>query len=283
MASITISNNLLHATIATKGAELQSLSNSKRDYIWNGNQEFWGKHSPILFPIVGTLKNNTYLYNGKAYELTRHGFARDQEFQVVSKTSDAVIFSLLSDKNTGANYPFDFELLLEYQLVENELKITYHVKNIGNKPLPFSIGGHPAFALPDTFEKYALEFEVNETINCFLLKDDLISNEIEEVILENNKLPLTYSLFEKDAMIIKKMQSKEIKIVENDVPFLKFSFADFPNFGIWTKTGAAFICLEPWIGYADTFESSGEIFEKEGIQILESHAHTDYSFSITLL
>lgn len=285
MSLITISNKYFSAIINSKGAELVSLYNIKinKEYIWEGNPAFWGKHSPILFPIVGTLKNNTYQCNGKTYELSRHGFARDREFKVAHKTADTICFSIVSDAETNSYYPFDFELKIKYQLIYNDLKISYYIKNTGNEQLPFSIGGHPALALPEKFENYSLEFEIDETLNRFVLKDDLISDEIEAVVLKNKKLPLTYSLFEKDAMIIKQMQSKEIKILENGIPFLKFSFADFPNFGIWTKIGAAFVCLEPWVGYSDTFESSGQIFEKEGIQILEPNTEKKYSFSISIL
>lgn len=283
MSLITIFNKKIKATINSKGAELFSLHDGKREYIWEGNPKFWGKHSPILFPIVGTLKNNSYLYNGESYKLSRHGFARDLEFQVLSKTSDGVRFTLVSDKKTFIDYPFDFVLQIEYQLFDAELKIKYQVINNGNKKLPFSIGGHPAFALPKKFEDYSLEFETDETINRYILKDDLISNEVETVILENKKLPLTYSLFQKDALIIKQMHSKEIELLENNIPFLKFSFADFPNFGIWTKDRAPFICLEPWVGFSDTSESTGNFFEKEGIQVLESKSKKEYSFSITIL
>ena len=282
---VSISNQYLIAQINLKGAELFSLQNNstKEEFIWEGNPNFWGKHSPILFPIVGTLKNNSFKHNNQKHELSRHGFARDLDFQIKNKTKSSVCFSLTSNEYTKSKYPFDFELLISYHLIDNELKIAYTIINNGNEIVPFSVGGHPAFSLNGKFENYALEFEVNETIKSYLLKEDLLSNEYEEIELKNKKLPLTYSLFENDAMIIKKMQSKEISILKDDIPILKFKFNDFPNFGIWTKVGAPFICLEPWVGYSDTFETSGNIFEKEGIQILEANSEKKYTFSITIL
>lgn len=282
---VSISSENLIANIQSNGAELFSLVNiaTQEEIIWEGNPAFWEKHSPILFPIVGSLKNNSYTYNDKIYNMSRHGFARDLEFEITSKTENNVTFRLLSTDATKLEYPFDFELFASFKLIATTLEVTYKIKNSGNKVQPFSIGGHPAFALKDDFEKYALAFQKNETLHCFRLTNDLIVKEFEEVELKDKKLPLTYSLFEKDAMIIKQMKSKEISILKNDIPFLKFKFVDFPNFGIWTKVGAPFVCLEPWIGYADTFETSGNILEKEGIQLLEPSSNKQYTYSITIL
>lgn len=283
--TVSISNHNLTAHIKLKGAELVSLQNekTKTEYIWNGNSIFWGKHSPILFPIVGTLKNNTYIYHETEYELTRHGFARDLEFKIKKQSTENVTLSLISNELSKSKYPFDFELLIDYKLNEKNLIVSYTVINTDSDTLPYSIGGHPAFALNDNFENYSLEFEINETIKRHVLKDDLISDEFEEIKLQNKKLHLTYSLFENDAMIIKQMNSKSISILKKEVPFLKFDFKDFPNFGIWTKIDAPFICLEPWVGYSDTFENSGILFEKEGIQTLEPKSEKKYSFSITII
>ena len=127
--NITISNNMLTATINSKGAELNSLKIRNREYIWEGNPEFWGKHSPILFPIVGTLKDNSYTYDNQKFELSRHGFARDHEFKIIESSEDKVIFSLSSSPETLKVYPFEFELQVIYALEENQLKIQYKVIN----------------------------------------------------------------------------------------------------------------------------------------------------------
>ena len=282
---VSISNENLVAKIQTNGAELISLINNatQEEIIWEGNPLYWEKHSPILFPIVGSLKNNAYTYNDKVYKMLRHGFARDIAFETISKAENNVTFKLLPSDETKLEYPFDFELLVSFELIANSLEVSYSIKNIGNKLLPFSIGGHPAFALNDDFENYSLAFRDNESLSCFKLKNDLIVKEFDEINLKEKKLPLTYSLFENDAIIIKQMKTKQISILKNDIPFLKFEFDDFPNFGIWTKVGAPFICLEPWVGYADTFETSGNILEKEGIQLLEPNFNKKYTYNITIL
>lgn len=282
---VTISNLNLKAQINTFGAELVSLQKveTNEEFIWEGNPEFWGKHSPVLFPIVGTLKNNSFLYDNELYNLSRHGFAREQDFQIKSQSEQSITFSLLSNEATKLVYPFDFELLINYHLVDFLLKITYTVKNIGKEMLPFSIGGHPAFSLKEDFAKYSLKFETSENLKCFRLIDELVSNQFDEIKLIENKLPLSYSVFENDALIMKEMQSKSITILKGNIPILKFDFVDFPNFGIWTKVGAPFICLEPWVGYSDTIENSGNIIEKEGIKLLERNSEKKYTFSISIL
>lgn len=280
----TISNSKLIAKINSKGAELISLQNqNNKEFIWDGNPEFWGKHSPVLFPIVGTLKNNSYSFDAKTYHLSRHGFARDSNFEIVTRTESHVLFSLQSDSTTKSVYPFNFELQVSYSLLENELFIGYKIINNDKIEIPFSIGGHPAFALTEKFEDYSLAFDQAENLVSYQLENDLLSDKTFVIPIEKNKLPLTYSLFEKDALIFKKLNSKQISILENNSPILHFKFDDFPNFGIWTKNNASFICLEPWLGYSDTFNCSGNITEKEGIQFLGSKKTFDCQFSIEIV
>jgi galactose mutarotase-like enzyme len=280
----TITNSILTATINHKGAELISLKNCKsnREYIWEGNPEYWSKHSPILFPIVGTLKNNYYLYNGKKHELTRHGFARDLNFNIINIEVNKVVFSLKFNVTTLENYPFKFELQVIYSQNNTELLIEYRVLNSGTETMPFSIGGHPAFALNEEFENYSLQFETNENLTSYQLENDLLSEKTKSIPLKNRVLPLSHSLFENDALIFKSLKSKQIQIVENNIPILNFKYKDFPNFGIWTKDRAPFICLEPWFGYSDTMNCNGKILEKEGIQLLEQNGTFECCFSIEI-
>lgn len=280
----TISNSNLTAQINHFGAELFSLKNSdNKEFIWEGNPAFWGKHSPVLFPIVGTLKNNTYHYNGKEYHLSRHGFARDKEFTLSDKSKNSATFSLTSSKESNKVFPFDFELQVIYTLDGNRLIIAYKIINNNNYTMPFSIGAHPAFSLPKPFGEYALEFEYPESLTSFELENDLLSDKATTIEMVGNQIPLDYSLFEKDALIFKKLQSKAITILENNSPLLRVQFNDFPNLGIWTKTNAPFLCIEPWLGYSDTVHSSGNILEKEGNQLLEAKKSLKYNFSIEIL
>lgn len=280
----TISNSTLTATINHSGAELFSLKNNQnKEYIWEGNPKFWAKHSPVLFPIVGTLKNNSYTIDGKEYQLSRHGFARDMEFQLIDRTENSAIFSLNSTPETLKKYPFDFELQLIYTLEEASLNIEYKVINKDNSKMPFSIGAHPAIALPDNFENYAFQFEKEEILKYYLLENDLISNQTKILETKNNLVPLHYQLFENDALIFKTLKSNSLTILENSIPYVKVDFEDFPSLGIWTKDQAPFVCIEPWLGYSDTSENSGDLFKKEGILVLDPKQIFHSKFSITIL
>lgn len=283
--NVTISNSFLSAQINSKGAELFSLQNkkNKQEFIWEGDPKHWGKHSPVLFPIVGTLKNNSYLYKNKEYKLSRHGFARDQEFELIQSSENQIVFCLKSSNQTKKIYPFEFELHLTYTLIENKLELKYSIINKDNVTIPFSIGAHPAFALPNNFENYALKFEEQETINCYTLEKDLVSDTKFEINLKEKKLPLQYATFENDAIIIKELRSKEITLLDENKPTLKVNFKDFDNLGIWTKVGAPFICIEPWLGYSDTIHTNGNIIEKEGIQIVTENEKFECQFSIEIL
>lgn len=281
----TISNEKYSATINSKGAELNSLVNKSthREYIWEGNPEFWGKHSPVLFPIVGALKNDSYEYEGKKYSMSRHGFARDFEFEVLNNDAQSVTFELKANAATLQKFPFLFSLKIDYELIENKLVITYYINNNSNKEMPFSIGAHPAFALPNGFTNYALDFEKEEQLITHELESNLFSGATRTIELNETKLPLKYSLFEKDALVFKTLQSKRVTILENNTPLLSVTFEDFQSLGIWTVQNAPFICIEPWIGYADNYDSNGDLFKKEGIQILEPNREFKAQFLIELL
>ncbi|NRS88830.1 galactose mutarotase-like enzyme [Flavobacterium sp. 7E] len=285
MTTTIITNSFLSAEIKHAGAELCSLKKitNNKEYIWEGNPEFWGKHSPILFPIVGTLKDNKYTYNNQQYTLSRHGFARDMVFDLIEKKEDRVTFSLKSTEETLKVYPFEFELQICYQLIENEIVIKYQVINKGDLEMGFSIGAHPAFALPSQFENYTLEFEKEEPLIYTLLENNLLSDETKRLDTEVNSVRLNYSLFEKDALIFKLLASKSVTILENKTPMLNIRFDDFPHLGIWTLNNAPFICIEPWFGYSDTSNNTGNIMEKEGIQLLAPKNTFDSNLTIAIL
>ncbi|MDQ1165280.1 aldose 1-epimerase family protein [Flavobacterium sp. SORGH_AS_0622] len=280
----TISNSILSASIKHSGAELFSIKdNQNNEYIWEGNPDFWGKHSPVLFPIVGTLKNNSYKINDREYHLPRHGFARDMEFELIDNSENRVVFSLQSSTETLTKYPFEFELQLIYTLNESSLTLEYKVINKGDTTMPFSIGAHPAIALPGNFDDYALEFEKEEALKYYILENDLISSQTKILETTHNIVPLNYELFKNDALIFKTLESKSLIILKDSKPYVKVAYNDFPSLGIWTKENAPFICIEPWLGYSDTDENSGDLYEKEGILTLEENKSFAAKFSITIL
>lgn len=280
----TISNSYLSAKINHKGAELISLKTNNKEYIWEGNPDFWGKHAPVLFPIVGTLKNNSYQINKNSYQLSRHGFARDMTFELIHKTESSATFSIQSSAETLKVYPFEFELQIQYSFEEKKLHTSYKIFNKSQSKMPFSIGAHPAFALNGNFENFAIQFEKEEPLVYALLENDLISNQSKTLEKqENGVVKLNYSLFENDALIFKTLQSKSLCILKEQIPILKVHFQGFPHLGIWTKKDAPFLCIEPWYGYSDTNQSNGNLFEKEGIQTIEADETFQSKFTIEII
>jgi galactose mutarotase-like enzyme len=205
------------------------------------------------------------------------------EFELIEKKEDSATFSIQSNSETLLNYPFEFELQMQYTLINTTVELDYKVVNKDNSEIPFSIGAHPAFALPSNFENYSLDFEKVEPLEYTLLENDLVSQQIEKIHTDTNRVPLTYELFKRDALIFKKLQSNSLSIIEKGKPILKVHFEDFPSLGIWTKVGAPYICIEPWFGYSDTTESNGNIFEKEGVIVLEANDTFQAKFSIEIL
>jgi galactose mutarotase-like enzyme len=265
---VTISNTTLTATINTLGAELISLVKNNKNYIWNIDETYWDKTSPVLFPIVGRLKNDSYSFNGKTYQLPRHGFARNMEFSFDKKSDYQVIFELNETEETKAIYPFSFKLLMAYTLMENELVIEYFVRNQSDEVLPFSIGAHPAFAISENFENYSLEFNAADTFETHHLENESFIGKTTLVDTKNNAIALNYALFEKDALVFKQLNSNEVTLKNNDKAILKVNYDHFPYLGIWTKQNAPFLCIEPWCGLADGINHNGNLEEKEGMNHL---------------
>jgi len=269
---IFLENEHLKASFATKGAELQSLI-SKKDginYLWNGNSEYWGKFSPVLFPIVGGLKNNIYHLNDKTYQLSRHGFARDMDFQVNQISTTEIIFKLVQTDETLKVYPFQFVLQLRYKLSGSSLSCTYQISNPSGFPLLFSIGGHPAFATPVnnevSYSDYYLQFNKDSELTFHQITQDLIDPKTLTLPLTEGKLPLQHELFFEDALVFKTLKSDCITLRNNKNEHgLHFKFKDFPFFGIWAAKNANFVCLEPWCGIADSVNHQQDLQKKEGI------------------
>jgi galactose mutarotase-like enzyme len=271
-----LENEVLKVVVAPKGAELQSISNKifGLEYLWNGNPAFWAKRSPVLFPIVGSLKNNTYFYKGRSYELPRHGFARDMVFEVENRDNAEIIFLLKSSPETRKNYPFDFEFRIHYRLQGDELGTEYLITNTGQEILLFSVGGHPAFKIPLTdetrYDDYYLKFDEVENLPRWpISKDGLLQIEPIPVMEESSRLNLTKSLFYSDALVFKYPASSEISLLsEKTSRGIRFLMGEFPFLGIWAAKDADFICIEPWCGVADSVNSIQQLENKEGIEKL---------------
>lgn len=287
----TIENTLIKAVINAKGAELTSLVNKENqlDYMWHGDPAVWGKHSPVLFPIVGTLKNNTYIHNGQSYQLPRHGFARDKQFAVEDHTADTITFLLRSDADTLTVFPFTFEFRLRYTLFENALAVACEVVNTGREMMYFSVGAHPAFKLPlvpgTGYSDYYLQFNQTETAPRWPISPEGLIEQSPVPLLENtNRLNLNKDLFQKDALVLKGMASSIVTLGSDKTPHgLRFDYPGFPFLGIWAAKNADFICIEPWCGIADIVNASQQLNEKEGINKLVAGEVFTRTWTVTLM
>jgi len=286
---ITVQNNKLKATFNELGAELVSLINLEtgEEIMWSGNPDFWGGISPVLFPIVGALKNEQYIFEDNFYELPRHGFARKRIFTVKESSENDVVFELKSDEETLKIYPFEFSLEIKYILFENKLTVSYRVKNMSDKEMYFSLGAHPGFAI-DTkdslnYSNYEIAFSDDDQLEIHPLVDNLISNETKKIELKNRALPLTYELFSKDALVMTTMKSRKL-VLRNNKNNRKviFSFSNFPYFGIWAAKNADFVCLEPWQGIADLENHNQQLTEKFGILKLNQNENWKADWAVEI-
>ncbi len=282
----TIKNRQLQIIVNSLGAELVSIVKENYEYMWSGDAKFWGRTSPVLFPIVGALKDGQYSYNGKNYQLPQHGFARDKEFKLVSQEKDKLSFILSDDANSRENYPFGFQLYITYTLDTSNVTIEYKVKNSDNKTIYFSLGTHPAFALKlddtITMEDYSLLFNAKESADRLLLDGALIGLE-KMPCVEGKKLALYDGIFDKNALVFDSIISDKVTLkCTKSKHSLSISYPDFPYIAFWSVPKAPYICIEPWEGIADSIDSSGQLEEKRGIKKLEINKQFIRQMKITI-
>ncbi|HWV65573.1 aldose 1-epimerase family protein [Chitinophaga sp.] len=287
---IKISNEKLTVMVNPQGAELQSIvrNDTGLEYLWSGDPAFWGKKSPVLFPIVGGLKDNTYQYRGDHYTLGRHGFAREQLFAVTEQGMEYVSLRLSDSDTTLKVYPFRFDFTIQYLLQDDQLQVTYQVLNRDDKTLLFSVGAHPAFKLPlvpgTTYEDYYLYFNKEEEAGIWPLS---AGGQVETApvpyLQRTHELPLKKSLFYNDALVFKQLASTAISIKSNHTPHgLTLAFEGFPYMGIWAARDADFVCIEPWCGIADSVDTNGQLEEKEGINRLAPDGLFERTWTATI-
>ena len=277
-----IKNSFISAKIDSFGAQLNSLKkiDNNLEYIWQANSKYWNRHAPILFPIVGRLKEDSYFYKNQKYSMTQHGFARDCEFELIEKDDDYLNFRLKSSDKTLEIYPFSFEFDIFYELIENRLIVSYRVKNKTNGEMFFSIGAHPAFNWPlGNKEKndYFFEFENIKNTKRYYLNDKGLFYKTENLEIEDNKIVLNEGLFKDDALVFNDFNIKEVTFKNSkNKNYVKLEFEKFPYLGLWSKpSGAPFICIEPWFGVADEENSNQKLEEKKAMITLQK----DESFS----
>lgn len=288
MALFQIGNDIVTIQIDSMGAELKSLKrvDTGTEYMWEGDPAFWKRTSPILFPLVGGLKNGEYLHEGRRYPMGQHGFARDMQFALKSQTNREIWFSLESNEETLRKYPYAFLLELGYELQENAVIVKWKVTNPASGGMYFSIGGHPAFRCPileDTKQTdYRLRFDVKDKVTSGVIESGLMGNGKEDYPLEDGCLRITEHLFDRDALVIEDHQAQEVAFVKPDgSTYLTVRF-DAPLFGIWSPPGknAPFICIEPWYGRCDGLDFTGTWEERKWGQYLAAGESFEASYRI---
>lgn len=279
-----VDNGILEAVIESKGAELKNLKlmEENEEFMWGGDPEYWGKTSPVLFPFVGGVKEDGYTYKGIRYKGSKHGFARDNEFEVVEHEKGKIVFKLSSTEETLRHYPFEFDFFMTYSFEGQELIIDYKVVNKTKGEMYFSLGAHPAFATPTDedikFSDYYLEFEKEEEAKTYTLDGMYISNKKVEY-LEGRKIPLKNDTFIDDAIMFEGLASKTVSLKNTkNKRSVKMDYTGFLIIAFWNVPGADYVCIEPWCGIADFVDSNGKLEEKYGIERLDE----DMEFSKVL-
>ncbi len=287
----TLENKHLRVTVSPKGAELTSIfhKTSGVEHLWQADPTVWGWHAPNLFPVVGGCLNNQILVDGKTYPMERHGFARQSLFETTELTTTHAVFSLRSSEKTRVHFPYEFEFQISYELVEARLTISYRVVNQDDKTVFFSVGAHPAFAVPfnkgETYEDYHLEFEQDESLETHLLSAaGYFTGETRPIPTKGRHLGLTKHLFDEDALVFKNLASRRVAIcTDRHNHAVVVTYPAFPYLGVWAKPGAPFVCVEPWLGCADSEGQPKSIQQKELIQSVEAGRVFEASFSITIM
>ena len=263
-----IENERLFCAVDDFGAQLRSIKDrqSGTEYLWQGDPAVWYGQAPVLFPIVGRLKDDRYRWQGKEYSLPKHGFARKSLFRLLEHGGSSVSFVLESDDATHACYPFEFALTLTYRLEGRALAAEAQVQNKGNGEMYFSIGAHPGFhcSMGDV-----LRFDGPETLASLWIDDEAMLAGGSYPVLENaTDITIHEHLFDKDALILKGVKSKHVTLVRNGKPSVEFDIGGAPVLGIWAKPGAAYVCVEPWFGLNDSSEFTPDISQKPLIRRL---------------
>lgn len=286
-----LSNNEIMIRVSSFGAELKSLKDRKtgKEYLWDANPDYWKRTSPVLFPIVGSLQDGSYSFEGKTYAMSQHGFARDMEFALVKKTAEELVFALEDTAETREKYPFAFRLEIGYHLEDRNVIVSWKVLNKQDGRMYFSIGGHPAFLCPiqdgEKQSDYKIHFEKADKITAGILNDHgTLSKEEKTYPLENGYLDIGAHLFDEDALIVEHHQAQKVSLCDPaGKAYLTVSFTA-PLFGIWSpaKKNAPFVCIEPWYGRCDREGFAGELPEREYGNCLAGREQFEQQYTISI-
>lgn len=291
----TIENELLVAQVETKGAELQSVRSKMTgtEFIWQADPKIWGRHAPILFPVIGRLKGQKYTLGTKEYSISQHGFGRDLEFDCISHGINALSFLLRPSDFTHDMYPFEFALTVRYTLSGNQLKKEHIVTNRDSETMFFELGGHDGYRLAlaegETMGDYAIDFGDAKALHPILWEDVdgtlLMSDKRGEIPLTDGKLPISMDLFDPDAIVLDDIQPRRVEVRSTKSGYgFAVEYEDFPYLGIWTKPidhDTNYICIEPWSTMPDAVYQGQELELKEDICILEPDEQQVLTYTTT--
>lgn len=278
----------IFGVVDTLGGELISYKANDKEYIWTGDPDYWTGHAPVLFPIVGALKDTKVIIEGNEYSMAKHGFARKSEFALTKLTDNKAVFKLKYSDETLKQYPYKFLLTITHEIDDKGFTTKYKVNNLDDKPIMFAIGGHTGFAV-DSIENYKLIFD--EIENCKLYytdKDSIISdNLVHKKSFENtNEFELDYSDYDIDVIIAKDIKSRKVKLVNKETGRgIEFDYTGFDVLGIWTPPGkkSPFICLEPWNGIPAYDDEDGKFENKPYIVKLDVDGEYKVGYTVSLI
>lgn len=270
-----LKNDILELTIDNLGAEITKVKHLGETISHDRDPKYWGRNAPVLFPIVGSLKDSKYIFENQEYNLSQHGFARDSLFEVIYKDDNEVTFLLTSNSSTKLMYPFDFELKITYILVDNAYKVIYDVTNASDIDMYYQLGAHPAFKVKLN-ENYTIEM-ANEGIFY-----NLVGPLVNQAVKYNQvKLNCDIETFKDGALIYEPTGNKEIKLLKDNQDYITITFDDFSLIGIWApeEKDSPFVCLEPWNGIADFINQPGyDLKDKQHIRKLEPNKTETFSY-----
>jgi len=288
---ITIQNDLIQVGVNEKGAELASIQSVRTglEYMWEADAQYWGRHSCILFPVIGAVNQGVIRVDGKSYPMSKHGIVRDRDFELIELTETSMTLAVASNEETKVQFPFDWELQVTYEIEGSTCHVNYEVYNEGESDMPFSIGAHPAFNCPIYGDQersdYKLVFDEAESqVSPLIDESGLISTASKSILDNTNELSLPKDLFDQDALIMQDFKSKEVAFVgPSGKSSLTVRFEDFTHLGIWSKNQQSpFVCIEPWFGIADPSGFEGEFKDKPGVVTIEAEEAFSCRHSITV-
>ena len=287
--TVTLQNAALTCVVALRGAELRSLRDTARndEFIWQRDPSVWAASAPILFPVIGRLKDGGYVLDGRFHEIPKHGFARGMDFSLWHANETSATFHLTNSTATIAAYPYAFTLEVTFNLKARTLVVDYRVVNQNDRTMFFALGSHPAFSLPaglGPLEDWSIRFDETEEPSCHRVAENLLSSAPEPFTFDaDNGFVLTGDTFVRDALIFKGIRSRHLQIVHREQGVrVRFDTGGAPTLGIWAKPGAPYVCLEPWFGFDDSSEINVDIRQKPDMLRLAAGETFAAAYSITL-